>query len=131
MTFPFLVIDDSVLDCLIVKKVIGFSGKSSDILVYNDVFGAAEYIRNTPIDDLPLLTVISLDIMMPVLDGFDFLDNFLTLPIERQKRFKIFVLSLSNHPFTLKRLANYDIVAAVIEKPITIDKLNKALNEIF
>ncbi|WP_257656797.1 response regulator [Parapedobacter lycopersici] len=129
MALPFLVIDDSALDCLIVKKVIGFSGRGSDVIVFNDVIGALEYIKNTPIDQLPLLTVITLDIMMPVMDGFDFLDNFLLLPAERQQRFKIFVLSLSNSPFTLKRLADYEVVATVIEKPITIDKLDRALLE--
>lgn len=129
MAFPFLVIDDSTLDCLIVKKVIGFSGWSSDINVYNDVPSALGYITDTPIDELPLLTVITLDIMMPVMDGFDFLDNFLTLPVERQQRFKILVLTLSHNPSTLKRLANYELVETVIEKPITIDKLNKALQD--
>lgn len=129
MAFPFLVIDDSTLDCLIVKKVIGFSGWSSDIIVYNNVPTALNYITDTPIDELPLLTVITLDIMMPVMDGFDFLDNFLTLPMERQLRFKILVLTLSHNPSTLKRLASYELVETVIEKPITIDKLNKALQD--
>ena len=129
MTFPFVVIDDSALDCLIVKKIIGFSGWSTGVTVYNDVLGALEYIRNTPIDELPPLTIVTLDIMMPVMDGFDFLDNFVALPAERQQRFKIVVLTLSNNAHTLKRLANYDIVKTVVEKPITIDKLNQALQE--
>ena len=129
MAFPFLVIDDSALDCLIVKKVIGFSGWSTGVTVYNDVPAALEYIRDTPVDELPLMTIITLDIMMPVMDGFDFLDNFLALPVERQQRFKIVVLTLSNNAHTLKRLANYSLVKTVVEKPITIDKLNQALQD--
>lgn len=129
MVFPFIVVDDSALDCLIVEKVIGFSGRSSGVTIYNEVMEALEYVTNTPIDELPQLTIITLDIMMPVMDGFDFLDNFLTLPLERQERFRILVLTLSNSPATLNRLAKYDVVKTVIEKPITMDKLNSALQD--
>ncbi|WP_345229921.1 response regulator [Olivibacter ginsenosidimutans] len=127
MMYPFIVIDDSPLDCLIVKKIISFSGKSADIVVFNDANKALEHIRALAINQLPPLTIITLDIMMPIMDGFEFLEQFLTLPETVQHHFKIIILSLSNHPYTIKRLQGYSIVEAIIEKPITIEKLNSTL----
>jgi len=130
MIYPFIVIDDSPLDCLIVKKIISFSGKSSDVIVFNDAGKALEHIRSLAENELPPMSVITLDIMMPIMDGFEFLEQFLTLPEEVQQHFKIIILSLSNHPYTIKRLQGYDIVGAIIEKPITIEKLNATLTNI-
>ncbi len=127
MKYPFIVIDDSPLDCLIVKKIIAFSGKGSDINVFNDASTALEHIRSIAEKDLPDAVVITLDMMMQVMDGFEFLEAFLQLPEKVQGHFKIIVLSLSNHPYTIKRLQGYAIVKAIIEKPITIEKLNETL----
>jgi len=122
MKYPFIVIDDSPIDCLIVKKVIGFSGKSSDVKVFNDATLALQYIESNEESISASISFITLDIMMPIMNGFEFLDKFIDLPKSIQERYKIIILSLSNNEHTIKRLQKYKVIEAIVEKPITMDK---------
>lgn len=122
MKYPFIVIDDSPIDCLIVKKVIGFSGKSSDVKVFNDATLALQYIESNEESLSASISFITLDIMMPIMNGFEFLDKFIGLPKSIQERYKIIILSLSNNEHTIKRLQKYKVIEAIVEKPITMDK---------
>ncbi|MCL4640269.1 MULTISPECIES: response regulator [Olivibacter] len=122
MKYPFIVIDDSPIDCLIVKKVIGFSGKSSDVKVFNDATLALRYIESNEESLSASISFITLDIMMPIMNGFEFLDKFIDLPKSIQERYKIIILSLSNNEHTIKRLQKYKVIEAIVEKPITMDK---------
>ncbi|MDM8176768.1 MULTISPECIES: response regulator [Olivibacter] len=122
MKYPFIVIDDSPIDCLIVKKVIGFSGKSSDVKVFNDATLALQYIESNEESLSASISFITLDIMMPIMNGFEFLDKFIDLPKSIQERYKIIILSLSNNEHTIKRLQKYKVIEAIVEKPITMDK---------
>jgi len=129
MKYPFIVIDDSPIDCLIVKKVIGFSGKSSDVKVFNDASQALRYIEDTGEGNLPPLSFITLDIMMPVMNGFEFLDKFVELPQSIKDRYKIVIISLSNNEHTTKKLMKYDVIEAIVEKPITMDKFTTVIEK--
>lgn len=122
MKYPFIVIDDSPIDCLIVKKVIGFSGKSSDIKVFNDATRALQYIEGSGYENYSPMSFITLDIMMPIMNGFEFLDRFIQLAEEVRERYKIIILSLSNNDHTIERLQKYSVIEAIVEKPITVDK---------
>lgn len=129
MKYPFIVIDDSPIDCLIVKKVIGFSGKSSDVKVFNDATVALRYIEQHGEGERTSISFITLDIMMPVMNGFEFLEKFNSLPKSIQERYKIIILSLSNNEHTMKRLQNYNMIEAVVEKPITMDKFAEVISK--
>lgn len=122
MKYPFIVIDDSPIDCLIVKKVIGFSGKSSDIKVFNDATLALQYIEESGSRNHSPMSFITLDIMMPIMNGFEFLDSFVKLADEIKERYRIIILSLSNNDHTIERLQKYSVIEAIVEKPITVDK---------
>lgn len=129
MKYPFIVIDDSPIDCLIVKKVIGFSGKSSDVKVFNDASQALKYIEDRGEENLPPLSFITLDIMMPIMNGFEFLDKFVELPQAIKERYKIVIISLSNNEHTTKKLTKYQVIEAIVEKPITMDKFTTVIEK--
>src|SRR5690606_20147047 len=101
---------------------IGFSGKSSDVKVFNDATLALQYIESNEESLSASISFITLDIMMPIMNGFEFLDKFIDLPKSIQERYKIIILSLSNNEHTIKRLQKYKVIEAIVEKPITMDK---------
>lgn len=67
--------------------------------------------------------IILLDLNMPVMDGWEFLDEKkVKAPC---KKTKIAILTSSIHPNDLKRAENYPCVIAYFEKPLTDGKLEE------
>jgi CheY-like chemotaxis protein len=71
--------------------------------------------------------VIFLDLNMPVMDGFDFLDQLNTTLPTFASVCKIYVLTSSESPADIDRCHSYDI-AGYISKPLTEEKLEMVAN---
>jgi CheY-like chemotaxis protein len=76
----------------------------------------------------PLPDVILLDLNMPIMGGFEFLDAFRELRIPGQAKVKIVILSSSDDPVDIRRASEMGI-HHYITKPVSIDKLGKVLHD--
>ena len=65
---------------------------------------------------------------MPVLDGWQFLDEFMLLPI--QKKIAIFIVTSSIDPTDIEMFKKYSVVKDYIMKPLTTEKLKAIANKI-
>jgi CheY-like chemotaxis protein len=72
--------------------------------------------------DLP--EVILLDINMPVMDGFEFLEEFYKLKKLNSTKTKVIILTSSDSNKDLERAKSFNI-AGYINKPLTKEKLEK------
>ncbi|MBC7488423.1 MAG: response regulator [Cytophagaceae bacterium] len=66
--------------------------------------------------------VIFLDLNMPVMDGFDFLDQLNKTMPNYASACKVYILTSSESPLDIDRCRRYD-VAGYISKPLTEEKL--------
>ena len=69
--------------------------------------------------------VILLDINMPRMDGFEFLEKFSELPAEKKNGLIILMLTSSGQDRDKKRAAHFDTVKGYILKPFTPEHLQK------
>jgi CheY-like chemotaxis protein len=76
------------------------------------------------ITDLP--NIILLDLNMPILDGWQFLDEFILLPLK--KEIPIFIVTSSIDPADKEMVKKYPMVKSYIVKPINAEKLNAIKN---
>jgi len=65
-------------------------------------------------EDIPDLILLDLD--MPVMDGWEFLDAFIKLPIAKQVC--VFVLTSSIHPNDREKAKHYSVVKGFFSKPL-------------
>ena len=69
--------------------------------------------------------IILLDINMPIMDGWEFLDEF--TQIETHKLITIYVVSSSIDPADMNRVDNYKSVTNYIIKPISMEILRQIM----
>lgn len=116
----YLIDDDQIFTRLLSKqmRLIDFC---DDLKIFNDGDEALEFIRPITDHEATLPSVILLDINMPVLDGWQFLDEFIKFDIK--KRITIYIVSSSIDDADRMKAASYREVSNFYVKPITKDDL--------
>lgn len=126
----FIVIDDNKLDCFIAEKMILNTGMSKKISLFFDGREALEFIKTdaAPVNGDKI--IIMVDIQMPLINGFEFVEAFETLPQAIQDNYVIFMLSSSNNENDLNRLRNYRSVKHLFNKPLTRKSLTTLIDQL-
>ena len=115
----FIVIDDNKLDCFIAEKMILKSGLSKKINLFLDGREALEFIKNDAPPANGHKVIIIVDIQMPLINGFEFVETFETFSQDIQDNYAIFMLSSTNNENDLNRVRNYRSVKQLFNKPLT------------
>ncbi len=123
-----MLIDDNEIDNLINQRIIESAGICKYIFTHTGGKSAIEFLKNAEKiaeagNNTVMPDVIFLDIDMPLMDGFQFLDEFENLT-ERTKNFcKIVMLTSSINSRDVKKSKKYDNVKEYINKPLTKESL--------
>jgi CheY-like chemotaxis protein len=117
----FIVIDDSKLDCFIAERIIKNTGKSESIMSFLQAREALEYISNASQHDRH--TIILVDIQMPLMNGFEFVEAFEKLPTDITSQYSIYVITSSINDNDLNRVHNYVSVRQFLNKPLNSNSL--------
>lgn len=117
-----LIIDDDEINNFIAGKLIK---KIRENTVVNTCLNGLEginYIKSKiDTDDFP--DVIFLDINMPIMNGWEFLDLYSELNSEIKKKVTINMLSSSVYNEDIEKAKLYPAVSTFISKPLTIEKI--------
>lgn len=122
-----LLIDDDNINNHLNKLLVTELGITDRVQVVLDGYQALDYI-NQHLGNCPQL--ILLDINMPAMDGFEFLDALDKIVIPNKQELVIVMLTTSKNPrdmATLKRFGDYDYIS----KPLTEEKLIHILQKHF
>ncbi|MBN8854126.1 MAG: hypothetical protein BGO55_07015 [Sphingobacteriales bacterium 50-39] len=124
------IIDDDQIYQLVMKRTIEQSGMVRDILQFYDGEEAINYFKEkqqTP-EDLPEL--ILLDINMPYMDGWQFLDEFIKIPFKGNYKRIIYIVTSSSTTEDQNKAKEYEVVSGYHVKPITKDMLEQIMQSI-
>tara|TARA_R110002124_G_scaffold287038_1_gene470008 strand:+ start:3023 stop:3424 length:402 start_codon:yes stop_codon:yes gene_type:complete len=121
-----LLIDDSTMDNYISEFIIKEAKIAEKINVFTSPIEALVYLRTMQSKQEEFSDAIFLDINMPEMNGFGFLDEFSKFPEEIIKRTSIFMLTSSDDPNDIERALKYSAVKKYFVKPLS----NAILNEV-
>lgn len=110
-----MLIDDSEADLLYTRIVLERSGLGYEIVAFESARDALVHLQNSKDDDVRL---ILLDINMPGMDGFEFLEAWDRTPAAAARSAVVVMLSSSPHPDDSERALRHQRVRGYITKPI-------------
>lgn len=113
------IIDDDPIYQLVTKKLIEKTSLFDDSKSFVNGSEALSYFENT--GDIP--DVILLDIEMPEMDGWDFLNQLLSIEKKLDKEATIYIASSSIAIEDKMKAKNYPCVKDFLSKPMNIEKL--------
>jgi CheY-like chemotaxis protein len=112
-----MLVDDNSLDNFINKKLLESNGFAEVVTTFLSPIEALTFLKKATPAELP--EIIFLDIMMPEMDGFAFLDEFEKLPESTHKACKVIMLSTSDSFRDLNRANKNRFVKKFLNKPLT------------
>jgi len=122
-----LCIDDDSISLTISRLLLKRTGFANEIFTAIDgsdalIFLETLFSENTnPQEVAPNL--ILLDINMPVINGWDFLDAYIAQYAEKLPNTKVVILSSTIDPEDLLHAKEYAVVAQFISKPLSVENL--------
>lgn len=115
------IIDDDPIHQRIAQIMISKHNLFDEYFSYTDAQRALDFLQENKNNKEALPDVILLDLNMPVLDGWDFLETFETLIKEFKKNIRVFIVSSSVDEKDLIRSKSYVAVKGFISKPLSPD----------
>lgn len=125
--YSVMLIDDNEIDNLINQKMIEAANIADNIYIHTGARSAIEFLRNIEglgADIIKILPeIIFLDIDMPLMDGFQFLDEFEKLADTTKSHCNIVMLTSSINPQDVNKSQKYSYVKKYINKPLSQENL--------
>lgn len=128
MLDQILCIDDDPITLMLCKKVISKSEFSNEVITAQNGeealhhFNNLKYKKNKDSSNRKP-ELIFLDLNMPVMGGWEFLDHFTSLDYSEFNSINVIVLSSTIDPDDLIKAKKYPIIIDFLSKPITLQML--------
>jgi two-component system chemotaxis response regulator CheY len=127
LTPVIAVIDDDNVYQFTASRTLKATKMAHEILQFANGQEALTFLSKHVEDPQQLPDIIFLDINMPITDGWMFLEEFLKLKAELQKKIRIYMVSSSIDPRDMNRAKNNPDVSDYVEKPISMNKFAELL----
>jgi len=126
-----LLVDDDDTSNFINKLVLRSMAIAGEIIVSTNGEDALDYLKNESLKkksgEYP--TLILLDINMPIMNGFEFLDAIKNSPEINDKDLHVCMLTSSTNPEDIRRAKEYNIYG-YLDKPLTPEKIKRVFNDV-
>jgi len=127
-----MVIDDTPQDRYIASFVIKKFNFCREVMEFDMAAKAIKFLEENQSDIEKLPQVILLDIRMPQMDGFEFIDRLALLPQSIKNSCCIIMVSSSLDPSDHERAKNNPVVKKFLNKPLNksnLEEITRLFNE--
>jgi len=122
-TKKIMLIDDDPLCVMISTKIIELN-PALKVTAFSSAKEALEQLKQWYVSGSDLFPdFIFLDINMPVMDGWQFLEETQKLPEDLRQKCNVIMLSSSVNPIDVRKSKGFESVSDFVSKPLTVEKL--------
>lgn len=125
-----MLVDDDEIFTFIIKKIIEESKLSNNIDIFINGLEAINFLEANASAAEKLPEVIFLDLSMPVLDGWGFLEEYIDLKPKLSKKITLYIISTSVSPLDFEKAKRYSDVTDFIVKPLAKERFVEIIKEL-
>jgi len=126
-----MVIDDNTMDSVVLDHHLKNNQVADTVLVFSTATEALSYFRKKASDEnLVMPEVIFLDINMPQMNGFEFLDSLNDFLLLTDNKILVVMITSSDLPEDKKKAEQYENVVGYVTKPVMADVFSEAIEKI-
>ncbi|MBM1104889.1 response regulator [Aurantibacter crassamenti] len=124
------IIDDDDIFIYGTKRIIKEVNFCEEILVFNNGQDALDEFKKLTDLGKELPSIIFLDLNMPIMNGWEFLEQFTKIENNNQDKVIVYIISSSVDPRDLEKVGNYEIIHNYILKPFSSKDLESILKDV-
>ncbi len=119
------IIDDDKMYVNLVKRIVEAKHLCKNLMVFKNGMDALNYFEAllTSLDKNTIPEIIFLDLNMPIMDGWEFLEKFTKIKNKLGKTIVLYIVSSSINPVDIERAKGINTVKDYLIKPVTIEEL--------
>jgi CheY-like chemotaxis protein len=122
-----MIIDDNTIDLYISSRLIIKNYFGKKVLEYSDAKEALEYLQDHKDNIAELPQVIFVDIYMPMMSGFEFLEAYDKLPLDLKNNCRTYIVSSTIDNDDILRARRDRNVISLQVKPINKEFLDRII----
>ncbi len=126
-----LLIDDDEATNYIHKRVINEIGCAKKVVAVRSGQAALDFLNEQIDGSYSQLDLIFLDINMPGMNGWEFLEHYKKLSVAKQAKAVLVMLATSLNPNDLLHASDIEAVDGFESKPLNSEKMNRAIEHHF
>ena len=114
------IIDDDKIYVNLIRKVIETRKLSKNLLEFNNGKEALDYFKQvfSDRDTEKIPSIIFLDLNMPIMDGWQFLEHFVQIQRPINKSIILYIISSSINPKDIAKAGTLESISGYIVKPV-------------
>ncbi len=124
-----LLVDDDYINNFMNELLLQDMNVAEEVVTLTNGQDALKYVMNSAVERNQCPELILLDINMPVMNGFEFLEELNRLEPVNKDRMSVVMLSSSYNTKDVEEAQKYN-VAAYFNKPLTEDKIQDLMHRL-
>lgn len=125
-----LVVDDDTIANFLLERIVLSTGMARNISKALNGKEALKIFQNHIYEAAPLPEVVLLDLNMPIMNGFEFLQAYSELEFEEKDETLIILVTSSNNPLDMQRAKEFG-VKYYLTKPINAETIRGIISKEF
>jgi CheY-like chemotaxis protein len=121
------IIDDDKIYKFMLTRIINDNKLAERIITFSDGEKAIQYLTDNKANNEHIPDIIFLDVNMPIMDGWQFIEEYASLKTKIEKKVDIFMLSSSVNPIDIERANKINEISDYIIKPMKLEEVKRIL----